>query len=158
MLWDASLLLQKDVIIGYSSDSGTFYNAHLQSPFTDADSRYRPDLAIGNTGLQGRWIFRLENNTVETLNYKGICLDWYQEQPDPASWSRTLGVCPCGFEQGRTDTEYGRGEDVRAQTTRASSARNSNNIRRFDRALLTAISELDGKYCSAVCTHVSSNI
>lgn len=149
MLWDTSLLLQKDVLIGYSNANGTFANAHLESPFTSEESRYRPDQLVGNTGLQGRWIYRLEDNNVTTINQKGLCLSWYREQPDHTTWSRTLGTCPCGFDQGRNDNQYGRGESPNAAAGRtraasSSAASNNANLRRLDPALLEAISQLEG--------------
>lgn len=159
MLWDTNLLLRKDVIIGYNSADGIFQNAQLESPFTSEDSRYRPDQLIGNTGLQGRWVFRLENNDLSTLNYKGLCLDWYHRQPEPSTWTRTLGVCPCGFDQGRTDTQYGRGENSRDQNARVANTRASNSnvdtARRLDPALLDAISDLQGKLVKEMFLNIS---
>lgn len=78
MLWDADLLLSKDVIIGYNTGDMVYRNIHLEDPpFSTVDSRYRPDQMVGNTGLKGQWVMRLEMNTLSTLNHKSQCLDWY---------------------------------------------------------------------------------
>ena len=80
MLWDADLLFSKDVIIGYNSGATVHRNVQLEDPpFATEDSRYRPDQMVGNTGLMGRWIFRLESNTLATINVKNMCLQWYRE-------------------------------------------------------------------------------
>lgn len=141
MLWDTNLLLKKDVIIGYNSIGDFYQNAQLDTQyFSSEDSRYRPDKTTGNTGLQGRFIYRLENNTADTVNYKRMCLNWYEQEPDHTTWSRTLGVCPCGFEQGRSDNSYGRG-----QTPPRGSRGQPSNARRLNPQLLREINELQGK-------------
>ncbi|PIK46326.1 putative fibrillin-1 [Apostichopus japonicus] len=141
MLWNTDLLYYKDAIIGYGDGNGTYDNTHLQSPFTSVTSRYRPDQLVGNTNLQGRWYFRLENNTVDTLNHKQQCLDWYHRQPDPSTWSRTLGTCPCGFQQGRSDNTYSRSRS--AELNQVDPVYTT--TRRFDEELLEAISGMEGE-------------
>lgn len=140
MLWNTDLLYYKDAIIGYGDGNGIYDNTHLQSPFTSVTSRYRPDQLVGNTNLQGRWYFRLENNTVDTLNHKQQCLDWYHRQPDPSTWSRTLGTCPCGFQQGRSDNTYSRSRS--AELNQVDPVYTT--TRRFDEELLEAISGMEG--------------
>ncbi|KAJ8035711.1 Mucin-4 [Holothuria leucospilota] len=142
MLWNTDYLYNKDAVIGYSNGNGTFINSHLQPPFTSVNSRYRPDQLIGNSGYQGRWYYRLENNTVDTLNHKQLCLDWYLRQPDPATWSRTLGTCPCGFQQGRSDNSYSRSRN--AELNQADPIFTTS--RRFDPELLEAIAGMGGRY------------
>ena len=142
MLWDTNLLLNKDVIIGYNSIGDNYKNAQFDNEiFPSEESRYRPDQLIGNTGLQGRWIYRIEDNTAETVNYKQLCYNWYQAEPAHETWSRTLGVCPCGFEQGRSDNSYGRG-----QTPPRGSRSQPSSARRLNPQLLREINELQGKY------------
>ncbi|KAJ8036588.1 Mucin-4 [Holothuria leucospilota] len=134
MLWNTDLIYNKDAIIGYNS--GLWYqNAHEESPFTDQNSKYRPDQLIGNTGLKGRWFFRLENNTIETINYKQMCYDWYYQQPDPSTWDRTLGTCACGFDQGRNDNSYAR---------RGRPSVSNTNLRRIPRNILDDIDDMEG--------------
>lgn len=134
MLWNTDLIYNKDAIIGYNS--GPWYqNAHEESPFTDQISKYRPDQLIGNTGLKGRWFFRLENNTIETINYKQMCYDWYYQQPDPSTWDRTLGTCACGFDQGRNDNSYAR---------RGRPSVSNANLRRIPKNILDDIDDMEG--------------
>jgi len=109
MLWNYDSLASTDLIIGFNSGLGTFANAQLENPpFQTPAAAFRPDLALGNTGLRGRWIYRLESNTANTINPKGFCLDWYNTEPDPNTWGIFLGTCPCSFDQGRNDRGFGR--------------------------------------------------
>ncbi|XP_072046364.1 uncharacterized protein [Amphiura filiformis] len=113
MLWDTNLLQSKDVLIGYNSGAEMYRNVQQENPpFESVNSRYRPDQVVGNTGQNGRWVLRLETNDQNTKNYKNRCLQWYNNQPDPSTWSSSLGTCPCSFEQARTDSSYGVGESI----------------------------------------------
>ena len=128
--------------MGYNSAGDDYQNAQFdQQWFSSEEARYRPDNTIGNTDLQGRWIYRLENNTADTVNYKRFCLQWYEQEPEHTTWSRTLGVCPCGFEQGRSDNSYGRG-----QTPSRDQRQPPSNSRRLNPQLLQEINELAGIY------------
>ena len=66
---------------------------------------------------QARLIYRLENNTDDTVNPKQQCLDWYVEQPDPTDWNRLLGTCPCALTQGVDTPSFSRrlGADLLAE-------------------------------------------
>ena len=94
---------------------------------------------VGNTGLKGRWIYRLENNTVDTINAKQFCLDWYNLEPAPNTWDRYLGTCPCSFTQGGEDGAYSSGRRSRRSSTTMSSSR------ALDQALIEEINILEGK-------------
>uniref|UniRef100_A0ABM0MQX4 Mucin-4-like n=1 Tax=Saccoglossus kowalevskii TaxID=10224 RepID=A0ABM0MQX4_SACKO len=106
MRWKYANKKEHNVVYGYNSGAGQIMNLHTGFNISE---RYRPDLQIGNTGLQGRWIIRLETNTKSTVNYKKRCLDWYNLQPPPETWNRGLSGCPCGFQQGENDNSFGRG-------------------------------------------------
>ncbi|XP_070549873.1 hyalin-like [Ptychodera flava] len=80
MLWNYETRRENNVIYGYNGGSGDpGWVENLQDQLSSLSARYRPDLQVGNTGLQGRWIVRLENNTASTVNYKQECLSWYED-------------------------------------------------------------------------------
>ncbi|XP_022101039.1 uncharacterized protein LOC110984815 isoform X2 [Acanthaster planci] len=142
MLWDYETLASTDLIIGYNGGSGTYINAQLENPpFATRADAFRPDQNLGNTGLKGRWIYRLENNTDDTINPKGFCLDWYNRQPQPSTWDRFLGTCPCSFDQGRNDRSYGRRASSRGRVSSAASRAPG----RFSQELLDQIEALEGQ-------------
>ncbi|PIK62029.1 putative fibrillin-1 [Apostichopus japonicus] len=104
MLWNVAALASKNVIIGFNTGSGQYVNTQFQDPpFSTIADRFRPDQFVGNTGLGGRWIYRLEANNDTTINPKKFCLDWYDVQPAHQDWSRFLGTCPCTFSQAGND-------------------------------------------------------
>ncbi|XP_070536985.1 mucin-like protein [Ptychodera flava] len=108
MLWPYQTRTD-NAIIGYNGGRGVeeeLYNVHDDS--TPPEERYRPDQYTGNTNLQGRWIFRVENNDETTYNVKQACLNWYNQQPNPDDWSDGLALCPCAFNQGKSDNSFGR--------------------------------------------------
>ena len=143
MLWDYDSLASQDVIIGYNDGAGLYVNSQfLNPPFATGASSFRPDQFNGNTNLKGRWIYRLENNTIDTINPKRFCLDWYNTQPDPSDWDRFLGACPCSFSQGGNDRSYSRRAPSRGRVSSAAS-------RRFSQELLAEIESFEGKY--SVC-------
>ncbi|XP_070549842.1 uncharacterized protein [Ptychodera flava] len=112
MLWNYEIRGTNNVIFGYNGGDGNINHIeNIQNQF-DLSKRYRPDLEVGDTGLQGRWILRVENNNQWTINTKKLCLDWYERQPDPWTWNFGLGGCPCGFDQGQNDNSFGRGSGV----------------------------------------------
>ena len=96
-------------VIGFRSSHYLGANAHPWSPFFSARDRFRPDTLNGNTGAKGRWIYRLEQNSWSVINPKLYCQNWYNNEPDPSTWNRGLGVCPCAFTQAGKDTQQRRG-------------------------------------------------
>ncbi|KAJ8038780.1 Mucin-like protein [Holothuria leucospilota] len=108
MLWNIAALASTNLIIGYNTGTGGMYvNAHLDNPpFSSVAAKFTPDQFVGNTGLGGRWIYRLEANNDTTINPKQYCLDWYSRQPPHEEWSTNLGICPCTFEQGDNDNSF----------------------------------------------------
>ncbi|XP_033642813.1 uncharacterized protein LOC117302931 isoform X2 [Asterias rubens] len=141
MLWDYDSLASQDVIIGYNDGAGLYVNSQfLNPPFATGASSFRPDQFNGNTNLKGRWIYRLENNTIDTINPKRFCLDWYNTQPDPSDWDRFLGACPCSFSQGGNDRSYSRRAPSRGRVSSAAS-------RRFSQELLAEIESFEGPFC-----------
>ncbi|XP_071482117.1 uncharacterized protein [Diadema antillarum] len=139
MNWDPQTLASTNVIIGYNLGNGQYVNTHQESPFVGVNERFRPDQYVGNTGLKGRWIYRLESNTDTTINPKQYCLDWYRGEPDPSTWDRYLGTCPCSFGQGGEDGSFSSGRRDSRRVTASSSARP------LDAELLDQINSLDGQ-------------
>ncbi|XP_038045729.1 uncharacterized protein LOC119720211 isoform X2 [Patiria miniata] len=117
MQWNYNALSDTDVIIGYSNGSGLFVNSQKESPFASVADKFRPDTLVGNTGLTGRWVYRLDLNSARVTNPKRYCRWWYNRQVDPSRWKGYLGTCPCAFSQGDRDSTYKR--------RRRSSGRNS---------------------------------
>ncbi|XP_070536953.1 fibrillin-1-like [Ptychodera flava] len=109
MSWNYRTRRDNFAIIGYNGGRGRFgelYNAQRSAKLNTLEKRYRPDQHDGNTNLRGRWIFRVEDNNENTLNYKQECLNWYNKQPDPRQWNWRLGSCPCSYNQGRRDNSF----------------------------------------------------
>ncbi|XP_033097637.1 mucin-4-like, partial [Anneissia japonica] len=129
MQWDTSIIINKNLIIGFNRDDG-FENAQIDY-FSTIDGAYRPDNVDGNTNLKGRWIYRSESNTADTVNPCVMCVEWYDRQPDPASWIGQLGSCPCGFDQGSGDLAF-------------SQSNSTATDQQLDDSLLADIQELAG--------------
>ncbi|XP_033117071.1 fibrillin-2-like [Anneissia japonica] len=104
MLWDSNLVFLKDAILGYNIANFSFENFQLQQPLVS--DVYRPDLVLGNTNEHGQWIFRLEDNTENTVNPKKRCLDWYIEDSSSFFNPVGLGTCPCTLRQALRDGRY----------------------------------------------------
>ncbi|XP_078665918.1 uncharacterized protein LOC144908255 isoform X2 [Branchiostoma floridae x Branchiostoma belcheri] len=97
MLWTNET---QDVLLGYNSANGVnLENIRLADP-------YRPDQVNGNTGLKGRWAFKLESDATRKTNYKKLCRDWYKTEPDPSEWIVGKGLCPCTLLQALRDLRF----------------------------------------------------
>lgn len=59
----------------------------------------------GNTNIIGKWFFRLENSKGEQ-NAILKCNRWFENQPDPASYSDIVEPCPCTRRQARFDERF----------------------------------------------------
>ena len=117
MLWNYELLKNRDVVYGYSSADGRQTRNGQNTFFTD-EQKYRPDQENGNIGKKGQWIYRLENNNQNTVNYKKRCLDWVRATDPPPNgcyrwywywrcpWDWGLGQCPCSYWQAIWDFRY----------------------------------------------------
>ncbi|KAJ8038277.1 Mucin-4 [Holothuria leucospilota] len=97
MNWNYNALPYQNVIIGYNTGIN-YRNEHLTMK-----NEFRPDSETGNTGLQGRWIYRLEDNNDNVVNSKQLCLDWYEDEPDPSPWVDRFDPCPCSYFQAFRD-------------------------------------------------------
>ncbi|XP_077996694.1 uncharacterized protein LOC144450002, partial [Glandiceps talaboti] len=141
MLWNYKAREQNNVIIGYHGISLYYHYIRniQQSALAGVSRKYRPDQHNGNTNKKGRWIFRIEENTKFTINYKKQCYDWYVRQPDPATWNWGLGTCPCGFAQGRQDNSFKPGSDANSDIA---SQYNGNGI---DQELLMKVNNRQGR-------------
>ncbi|XP_077993853.1 uncharacterized protein LOC144447650 [Glandiceps talaboti] len=146
MLWNTVVRGSRTVnnaLIGYNGGNGVEAEIeNAQDTFSSADALYRPDQYNGNTGLKGRWIFRVENNGANTINPKQECLNWYNEEPDPSEWMTSLGTCPCAFQQGQNDAAFGRG----SRTTEGENNQllNNGDIQTTDLQVLNSIGDQSG--------------
>ncbi|MGH0160662.1 UNVERIFIED_CONTAM: hypothetical protein FKN15_041131 [Acipenser sinensis] len=87
MLWGPGQRVNHRALMGYTDGVGTFHN----NPHTQQNNSYgpgglyRPDQAIGNTGLRGQWIYQLDMPKA-TVNkepdYRIMCQQWYLNEPD----------------------------------------------------------------------------
>ncbi|PIK53340.1 putative fibrillin-1 [Apostichopus japonicus] len=109
MNWNVQALSYPNVIIGHNSRGSNGYGStQIQNslPFSSTLDKFRPDLLTGNTGLKGKWEFRLEDNTETTVNSKQFCLDWYYQEPSPYQWTFRFDPCPPSYWQARRDWRY----------------------------------------------------
>ncbi|XP_070537209.1 mucin-4-like [Ptychodera flava] len=131
-------------IIGYNGGQGRESEIeNAQFTFGSVEDLYRPDQFDGNTGLKGRFIYRVEDNSDSTFNAKQQCLEWYNQQPDPSDWNDDLGFCPCGFSQGRNDASFGRGG--RGNDVLTNGLLRNGNVQGVDSQLLRIINLLRGQ-------------
>ncbi|XP_061422205.1 mucin-like protein [Lethenteron reissneri] len=91
-----------NALMGYHTGVfGVFYNNEIRNQ--PAEVRYKPDNVTGNTGVKGIWVYRLENNTLVTVNSKKSCLNWVNHET-MHFWGST--PCPCSYWQGMMDMEF----------------------------------------------------
>ncbi|XP_033100756.1 G surface protein, allelic form 156-like [Anneissia japonica] len=145
MLWNPDVLAQKNLVIGYgvgANANRTFNNVQLDSRlFPTEDSRYFPD-STSNTGLDGQWFFRLEDNNENTINYRQYCMNWRQTESDDLYWLDRLGTCPCAFGQGSNDLGFGRGR--RGRRGRNQDANGNGQMSPLSPELLNDIENISG--------------
>ncbi|XP_027541529.1 mucin-4-like [Neopelma chrysocephalum] len=103
MQWDYTKLAATNVLIGYTSGDGFYYNDDLSK--RPPAAKYRPDQFRGyNTDLRGLWIYKLESRV--GINYRLKCLAWTGQQQEPRAWSQGLPTCPCSLQQGQQDPRF----------------------------------------------------
>ncbi|XP_027503410.1 mucin-4-like isoform X2 [Corapipo altera] len=103
MQWDYTRLAATNVLIGYTSGDGFYYNDDLSK--RPPAAKYRPDQFRGyNTDLRGLWIYKLESRV--GINYRLKCLAWTGQQQEPWAWSQGLPTCPCSLQQGQQDPRF----------------------------------------------------
>nr|XP_032817931.1 mucin-4-like isoform X1 [Petromyzon marinus] len=91
-----------NALMGYHTGVyGVFYNNEILSQ--PAEVRYKPENVTGNTGVKGIWVYRLENNSLSTVNSKKSCLNWVNHET-MHFWDST--PCPCSYWQGMMDMEF----------------------------------------------------
>ncbi|XP_038046270.1 uncharacterized protein LOC119720607 [Patiria miniata] len=106
MNWDAKLLLNKNVIQGFTS--GVFgETVYVDIP---DESRFRPGGIVGNTGKTGRWVYRLDSLPDGFVNPRLSCHNWYHRQePYPLfaiHYPPFADTCPCSLWNARFDWRY----------------------------------------------------
>ncbi|XP_066182590.1 mucin-4-like [Sylvia atricapilla] len=103
MQWDYTRLASTNVLIGYTSGDGFYYNDDLTK--RPPAAKYRPDQFRGyNTDLRGLWIYKLESRVGN--NYWLKCLAWTGRQQEPRAWNQGLPTCPCSLQQGQQDPHF----------------------------------------------------
>ncbi|XP_063960551.1 uncharacterized protein LOC129267997 isoform X2 [Lytechinus pictus] len=93
--------------IGWNIKSNR-YNRYQGYRQTERIESYRPDIRIGNTRLQGRDIYRLDDNPDWYINARRYCQDWYDNDRSYWSWSWLAEPCPCTLWQARIDRRFTR--------------------------------------------------
>ncbi|XP_071948055.1 uncharacterized protein [Antedon mediterranea] len=116
MIWNGNTESPADALIGFNAANGYAVLVHpngtdstsLTKPASlSVDELYRPDQFIGNTNEYGRWIYRLELNTVTTVNPLQRCIDWYNSEPPATTWNREEhNTCPCTYKQAIVDGRF----------------------------------------------------
>ncbi|XP_068728477.1 mucin-like protein isoform X2 [Montipora capricornis] len=92
-------------VIGFNS--GGSKNQYFNLPRSGTLEAEGIDNAIGNAGIPGRWILRIENSSgIEDSDFN--CSLWYNNQPDPVRGSLidTPDPCPCTVFQAFVDNRY----------------------------------------------------
>ncbi|XP_068682562.1 uncharacterized protein [Montipora foliosa] len=92
-------------VIGFNS--GGSKNHYLNLPRSGTLRAEGIDNAIGNVGIPGRWILRIENSSgIEDSDFN--CSLWYNNQPDPVRGSLIdrPDPCPCTVLQAFIDNRY----------------------------------------------------
>ncbi|XP_038046067.1 uncharacterized protein LOC119720468 [Patiria miniata] len=106
MNWDASLLLNNNVIQGFTSG---LFGPTVYVDIPDG-SRFRPGGIVGNTGKTGRWVYRLDSLPDGFVNPRLSCHDWYHRQePYPLfaiHYPPFADTCPCSLWNARFDWRY----------------------------------------------------
>ncbi|XP_068921147.1 mucin-4 [Petaurus breviceps papuanus] len=103
MQWAVPPPSAADVLIGFSSGDGFFFNDPLTS--RPPEEKYRPDQVKGSeTGLRGFQIYRLQREWDIRPNYRLKCLQWLK-QNSVRGWNWNL-FCPCSWQQGVWDLRF----------------------------------------------------
>lgn len=94
------------VQFGYSLSNEKYFLKRRLNTARNPDA-YRFDAIYGNTGRQGRWMWKLAN---KTDNEAAKCYEWYDRQPSASFMNiiRNHGPsdCPCSLSQISSDRRY----------------------------------------------------
>uniref|UniRef100_A0A4X2KJ06 Mucin 4, cell surface associated n=1 Tax=Vombatus ursinus TaxID=29139 RepID=A0A4X2KJ06_VOMUR len=103
MQWAVPPPSAADVLIGFSSGDGFFFNDPLTS--MSPEEKYRPDRVKGSeTGYRGFQIYKLQREWEIRPNYRLKCLQWLK-QNSMSGWNWNL-FCPCSWQQGLWDLRF----------------------------------------------------
>nr|XP_032817930.1 mucin-4-like isoform X2 [Petromyzon marinus] len=95
------------VVMGYHTGIfNVFYNDPIMTKSVAV--RYSPDSVVGNTGQMGTWLYRLETNSITSVNSKRDCLRWVNTEQKSNFWF--WNPCPCSYWQGRLDSTFINGD------------------------------------------------
>ncbi|XP_038073778.1 fibrillin-1-like [Patiria miniata] len=106
MNWNKNLLPNDNVIQGFTcGQSGN--KVYLDIP---SDLRFRPGNMVGNTGIYGRWVQRLDSLTDDFVNPRLFCRNWYSGQVVDdfiiSNLTATAHTCPCSWFQAFWDSRW----------------------------------------------------
>ncbi|XP_072172571.1 uncharacterized protein [Diadema setosum] len=104
MLWNPaskSVAAQR----GYNIKSSRF-NKYENNFGVQLLESYRPDQIVGNTGLLGRDMYRLDDNPTSYVNPRQYCLDWYNSDTVSIFSAASIQPCPCSLDQGLRDARF----------------------------------------------------
>ena len=90
---------------GYSNGSSE-YTYTLPNSYTK--TMLHIDSATGNYGRKGRWIFKLNDPSINVTNHVHQCQVWYFNEPSPAIYLHALRrrPCPCSSFQAIRDWRF----------------------------------------------------
>ena len=90
---------------GYSN--GTLqYSYELPNSFNSQILRI--DSAIGNYGRKGRWLYRIDDSSINQINYYSNCQAWFASEPSPSIYLDAIRrlPCPCSIFQAIRDRRF----------------------------------------------------
>ncbi|XP_066276376.1 uncharacterized protein [Branchiostoma lanceolatum] len=90
---------------GYTAaDSVNFFD----SKYSGIPEIFNINQLDGNTGIRGKWFFRLDVSAEGDVNYDQLCLGWADVQDDALLVNYTLDSqpCPCSWAQATRDRRF----------------------------------------------------
>ena len=83
--------------VGYATGTSHVYHEIAKSGHPDI---FKIDSFLGNTGMTGKWAFRLDPNNNLRVNYVQKCLAWWYNQPHISYYNLLMNSpCPCTIRQ-----------------------------------------------------------
>ncbi|XP_038077224.1 fibrillin-2-like [Patiria miniata] len=106
MNWNMKALANVNVIQGFAcGQSGTKFYLNIPSHL-----RFRPGNVVGNTGLYGRWVQRLDSLPDDFVNPRLFCRNWYSRQVfddfSRSYYNLFAHTCPCSWIQAFLDPRW----------------------------------------------------
>ncbi|XP_033643557.1 uncharacterized protein LOC117303459 isoform X5 [Asterias rubens] len=105
MNWNPAMLFDSNVILGYSYG---LLNEHFY--VQGVSNIFKPGRDIGNSQLQGRWVFQIDKLPQNYQNPRLFCTNWASRQSFSRWWSFsyffTAHTCPCSWTMAWFDFRF----------------------------------------------------